>query len=240
MENELVVYSLEEDVNELVISLEDRCLQRLVDYSRFNIEVCGYLVSAVYKRDLLLLGITTASIGDSQSVTFDNSYFHEHNEFLRRTKREIPSLVTVLYHNHPRVDVSGLDHETVRFLESGIQDGIYDYLRDYGIELTLEKVATEELTRHLSQEDILPSFGRASVLLTDTFYERNDFSHINAYRIRRGEDPFFERLKVVSLESKGVDYIQTYIQLTNKIDRIYWQVAEERFGPELDRKKEGK
>jgi len=225
--NGLIVYPLEEEVDELVVSLRDRCLQRLVDHSRLNLEVQGYLVSSIYRKDLLLLGITTASIGDAQSVSIDDSYFPLQNEFLRRAKLEIPSLTTVLYHNHPRIDVSQLDKKTVKFLEECILEGIYGYLRDYGIEPTLENVATEELTRQLSEDDIIPTVGRVSVLLTDTPRESDDFSRINAYRVRQGCYPFFERLKVVSLESKSIEYIKTYKELTDKIDEIYWETCQD-------------
>lgn len=220
MINEILAYPLREEVDELVLS--DRCAKRLLDTSKFNVEVCGYLVSVVYRRCLLPLGITASSIGETESVNFDNSYFPLHNEFLQRAKEIIPTLVTVQYHNHPKVKSTNLDQQTIKFLESGIQDGFYDYLRDYGIEPTLENVAAEELTRHLSEHDFLSAVGDLSILLTDTSRKGN-FDHINAYRINKRNNTILRKLRVSKLESKDADIIKYHSEMVDKIDIIYQQ-----------------
>src|SRR3989338_8210629 len=185
MPSEILAFPFKGDCNKLILS--GRLRRRLADTSRFNLEVCGYLISIKHKRSILPIGITTSSIGNTNSVTFDNSYFPAQNDFLQKAKEEIPALLTIPYHNHPRISISNLDPKTIQFLESGILDGVYDYLRDYGIEPTLENVAAEELTRQLSEQDISSTIGDLSILLTDTLKEVDEFSHINAYLIKRGD-----------------------------------------------------
>ena len=220
MPSEILAFPFKGDCNKLILS--GRLRRRLADTSRFNLEVCGYLISIKYKRSILPIGITTSSIGNTNCVTFDNSYFPAQNDFLQKAKEKIPALVTVQYHNHPRISVSNLDPKTIKFLESGILGGVYDYLRDYGIEPTLENVATEEVTRQLSEQDILSAVGDLSILLTDTLREGNEFSHINAYLIK-GKGAYPKKLRVAKLETEDADLIKYHSEMVDIIDLIYQQ-----------------
>ncbi len=60
-----------------------------------------------------------------------------------------------------------------------MQNGIYDFLKDYGIQPNLEE-SLKEKGRNLSGADITTTLGRCDVLISDTARLGEDFSHINA------------------------------------------------------------
>ena len=175
-----VVYPLEDQrVQEFVIPRKS--LKSLREHSKRNRETTGLLYGIVDNQVLYFLGCTILGHGSRTACQFDPKYQNFHNSFAVQAKEMHPDLVTILYHNHPRLTPREVSSEVLDAVRHDVERGIFDYLEDHGVLPTLEE-ALAEVSRELSAQDQQVTFGRGHVLLTDTERKGDDFSRVNAYK----------------------------------------------------------
>lgn len=183
-----------------VVIRRDGLLKKTREYCRLNREIIGFIYSYPCEESLLLVGMNIYGVGSEMSSGLDPLYLERHNEFLNRAMVTYPSLTTILFHSHPRLEPLKFPEQTLQQLREDLQGGIFDYLQDCGVEPNLD-LALAEFSRTLSQDDLENTVGKITILLTDTRWPQDEFSHLNVYEIGR-DKVSVNRLRVVALEDK--------------------------------------
>ncbi|MEK6905600.1 MAG: hypothetical protein AABX24_04320 [Nanoarchaeota archaeon] len=215
------IYPLEDKVDEIVIRREG-VWQKIRDYARLQSEVAGFMYGVVHNQSLLIVGMSAYWVGSRTQVSLeDNCLQTKHNEFMRQAKEAVPSLTAVFYHNHPLVPLDEFDVDSLENLKQDFEMGLYDYLRDYGLEPTLQHAIAEQ-SRHLSADDLETigsnGFGRYTILLSNTPWG-NEFGPMNAYFIVDGL--FDKKLKVTALEEKPQQTQESLETIAKSLDEIH-------------------
>ena len=215
------IYPLEDKVDEMVIRREG-AWQKIRDYAKLQSEVAGFLYGVVHNKSLLIVGMSAYWVGSRTQVSLeDNCLQTKHNEFMRQAKEAVPSLTTVFFHNHPLVTPDEFDTDSLENLKQDLEMGLYDYLRDYGLEPTLQQAIAEQ-SRHLSADDLETigsnGFGRYTVLLSNTPWG-NEFGSMNAYVVVDGL--FDKKLKVAALEEKPQQTQELLETIAQSLDEIH-------------------
>src|SRR3989344_8154098 len=176
-----------------------KSLHALQEKSRDTRETTGLLYGIVDDKAVYFLGCTILGHGDRTSCQFEEKFRNFHNVFVSRAHKMYPGLVTILYHNHPRLAPHEMDPKTLDTIRDSLRAGVFDYLQDHGILPTLEE-AIAEVSRDLSVPDHQATFGRAHVLLTDTRRYGDDFSQVNAYKFDADGLKGVDRFRLILLE----------------------------------------
>lgn len=225
---------MEENKNWLVCPMENENIREVVlpsghiadlrKMSKNSYELTGLPYCVPKNNSLYSLGHLILGKGDTSSCSFNSEYRKFNNEFVTRVGRKYSDLVTVLYHNHPRFPIDSIPKELVEKIRQDSKDGIYDFLLDYGVYPSMEECVAEE-SRNLSLEDINATFGNTHILLSDTYRRGNNFSHINAYKLKNGFPDGL--LKLVPLSSKS-DSDHLYAkEVCNYMKQVYKNLSEE-------------
>ncbi|MDO8628433.1 MAG: hypothetical protein Q7R56_01630 [Nanoarchaeota archaeon] len=163
-----------EDTTVTEIVLPKKNVDSLRRLSTTTTERTGLIYAVQGEQALYFVGYHILGIGTRTNCTFDQRYQTFQHQFTVRAKEKLPTLTTVLYHNHPRPTIEEQTPEALKHIQKELQAGIFDYLQDVGKEPTTEE-ALAEMSRTLSPADHRATFGRIHLLLTDTATQGYDF-----------------------------------------------------------------
>jgi len=128
-------------------------------------------------------------MGGSGRLQFGNPS-RDQTRLTKKAGELMPGYRTLMFHSHPKVTekilldsdpISG--RETVEKYKQDITNGDFDFLRDYGVEPTLEAVLNESLSRGLSPMDVDETIGDYHLLISPTVYPKSRYAHLNAYHL---------------------------------------------------------
>lgn len=205
------------NVTELV--LPEKNVAHLRKISSYNKETAGLLYGVIKGPSIYFMGSTVLGEGDLTSCSWNSQYMEFHNSFIERAIRAQPNLITIPYHNHPRIPPNRYSPEALDFVQRESESGIFDYLRDYGISPSLEEALAEN-SRYLSEADVNTTVGIAHVLITDTARKGEDFSHINAYKLSEDFLPGAV-FRVVPLSSKSLEEMAWAGGVCSALKKVY-------------------
>ena len=200
-----------------VVIRRDGLLKKTREYCRSNREIIGFIYGYPYEENLLLVGMNIYGVGSEISSELDPFYLERHNECLNRARMAYPSLTTILFHSHPRLEPIKFPEQTLQLLREDLRSGIFDYLKDYGLKPTLDLVLAE-FSRTLSQDDLENTVGKITILLTDTRWPQDEFSHLNVYEILGRDMASVNRLRVAALEDKPTEISLVFNKVSDYLD----------------------
>src|SRR3989344_1947986 len=222
----------EKSLKEVVIRREG-LLKATREYCRLSRELIGFMYGYPYKESLLLVGMNTYGVGSEINSELDKFYLERHNEFLHRARAVYPSLSTIVYHSHPRLRSLQFPEQTLQQLDEDLQSGIFDYLKDYGIEPTLD-LALAEFSRTLSPEDLENVVGKITILLTDTRWPEDEFSHLNVYEIQERDLASIKRMRVAALEDKPMRISLVFNEVSDYLD-VLQKELKKKYGHSIEK-----
>ena len=123
--------------------------------------------------------------------------------------------------------------QTLQQLDEDLQSGIFDYLKDYGIEPTLD-LALAEFSRTLSPEDLENVVGKITILLTDTRWPEDEFSHLNVYEIQERDLASIKRMRVAALEDKPMRISLVFNEVSDYLD-VLQKELKKKYGHSIEK-----
>ncbi len=155
----------------------------------------GYFGGFLHEGVFYVMQPSMLGMGGSGCLQFGNSS-RDQVQLTKRAGELMPGYRTLIFHSHPYVNEKLLlasdpisAKRTVEACNLAIANGEFDFLKDFGVEPTLDAVLNETLSRNLSPMDIDETPGSYHLLISPTVYPKFRYAHLNVYHLDRNRLP---------------------------------------------------